>query len=57
MAFFGLGGIATSLGDIPSKSNLLPAGGVGVRYRPFKDNDVNLRVDVAFEQERQWAVS
>lgn len=48
VAFFGLGGIATSLGDIPSDSNLLPAGGVGLRYRPFKDNDVNLRVDVAF---------
>ena len=47
VAFFGLGGIATSLGDIPSDSNVLPAGGVGVRYRPFKDNDVNLRVDVA----------
>jgi hypothetical protein len=47
VAFFGLGGIASSLGDLPSDSNLLPAAGVGVRYRPFKDNDVNLRVDVA----------
>ena len=45
--FFGLGGIAPSAGDLVDESNLLPAGGVGVRYRPFKNNDVQLRVDVA----------
>lgn len=47
VAFMGLGGIATSLGDLPGESNALPAAGVGLRYRPFKDNDVNLRVDAA----------
>ncbi len=39
--------IAPSAGDLIDESNLLPAGGVGVRYRPFKNNDVQLRVDVA----------
>lgn len=46
-AFFGVGGIAPSAGDIFSASNFLPAGGVGVRYRPFRKNDVRLRLDVA----------
>jgi hypothetical protein len=48
VVFMGLGGIAPSLGDVVSDSNLLPAAGTGLRYRPFKDNDVNLRVDIAF---------
>ncbi len=47
VAFIGLGGIAPSAGDLIDEGNLLPAGGVGVRYRPFKGNDVQLRVDVA----------
>jgi hypothetical protein len=47
VAFIGIGGIAPSAGSLFSESNLLPAGGVGVRYRPFKSNDVQLRVDVA----------
>jgi outer membrane protein assembly factor BamA len=47
VAFVGLGGIAPSAGDLIDESNLLPAGGVGVRYRPFKTNDVQLRVDLA----------
>src|SRR6187551_1923455 len=47
VAFVGLGGIAPSAGDLIDESNLLPAGGIGVRYRPFKTNDVQLRVDVA----------
>jgi hypothetical protein len=47
VAFIGLGGIAPSAGDLFSESNLLPAGGIGARYRPFKSNDVQLRVDVA----------
>jgi hypothetical protein len=47
VAFFGLGGIAPSAGDLIDDGNLLPAGGVGVRYRPFKNNDVQLRVDLA----------
>ena len=48
VAFFGVGGIAPSIGDILSDSNSLPAGGVGIRYRPFKNNDVRLRLDMAF---------
>jgi hypothetical protein len=45
--FFGIGGIAPSVGDIVSKGNVLPAAGIGARYRPFKDNDINLRLDFA----------
>ena len=47
VAFIGVGGIAPSAGDLLDESNLLPAGGIGARYRPFKNNDVQLRVDVA----------
>ena len=47
VAFVGLGGIAPSARDLVEESNLLPAGGIGVRYRPFKTNDVQLRVDLA----------
>lgn len=47
VAFAGLGGIAPSFGDLVSHGNLLPGAGLGVRYRPFKDNDVRLRIDVA----------
>ncbi len=45
VAFAGLGGIAPSAGDIVGKGNMLPAGGIGVRYRPFNDNDVQVRLD------------
>ena len=47
VGFFGLGGIAPSAGDILSRGNALPSAGLGVRYRPFKDNDLQLRVDIA----------
>jgi outer membrane protein assembly factor BamA len=47
VGFFGLGGIAPTFGDIPDHSALLPAAGVGVRFRPFKSNDVQLRADFA----------
>lgn len=47
VVFFGIGGIAPSAGDLLDDGNVLPAGGVGARYRPFKSNDVQLRVDVA----------
>ncbi|RJF85654.1 BamA/TamA family outer membrane protein [Sphingomonas cavernae] len=47
VAFFGVGGIAPSVGDFLDDGNVLPAAGVGVRYRPFKNNDVHLRLDVA----------
>lgn len=46
-AFFGMGGIASSVGKFVDEGNLLPAAGVGVRYLPFKNNDVQLRLDVA----------
>ena len=47
VVFAGLGGIAPSAGDLIEDGNLLPAGGIGARYRPFKGNDVQLRVDLA----------
>jgi hypothetical protein len=47
VAFIGIGGIAPSARNLVDESNLLPAGGIGVRYRPFKTNDVQLRVDLA----------
>lgn len=47
VAFFGYGGIAPSVGDFLSNGNVLPAAGIGARYRPFKNNDVHLRLDVA----------
>jgi hypothetical protein len=47
VAFVGLGGIAPSAGDLADEGNLLPAGGIGARYRPFKSNDIQLRVDLA----------
>lgn len=46
VAFAGLGGIAPALGDL-DQSNLLPAGGVGLRYRPSRQTNINLRLDVA----------
>jgi len=46
VVFAGVGGIAPSVGDI-FDGNMLPSGGVGVRYRPFKDNDMQLRLDAA----------
>lgn len=48
MDFIGLGGIAPSAGDILDRGNLLPPAGAGVRYQPFKNNDVLLRMDFAF---------
>ncbi|MBO9519050.1 MAG: BamA/TamA family outer membrane protein [Porphyrobacter sp.] len=47
VAFMGIGGISTSVGDLFSDSNFLPASGLGVRYLPFKNNDVHLRLDLA----------
>lgn len=43
--FVGVGGIAASPGDFIDDGNLLPAMGVGVRYRLFKDNDAHIRLD------------
>ncbi|HXR50875.1 MAG TPA: BamA/TamA family outer membrane protein [Steroidobacteraceae bacterium] len=47
-AFAGIGGIAPSAADLFADSNFLPAGGFGVRYRPFRKNDVRIRLDLAF---------
>lgn len=47
VAFVGIGGIAPSPGEVVGEGNFLPAAGLGVRYRPFRNNDVNLRADVA----------
>jgi len=47
IAFAGVGGIAPSIGGFFDEGNLLPAAGGGVRYRPFKGNDVQLRIDIA----------
>ncbi|HEX7854387.1 MAG TPA: BamA/TamA family outer membrane protein [Sphingobium sp.] len=46
-AFFGFGGIAPSVGDFLGNGTVLPGAGLGVRYQPFKDNDVHLRLDLA----------
>lgn len=46
-AFLGVGGIAPSASGLLGEGNVLPAAGIGVRYLPFKDNDVHLRLDVA----------
>lgn len=46
-AFFGMGGIAPSFGTLMDEGNLLPAAGAGIRYLPFRGNDVQLRLDVA----------
>jgi hypothetical protein len=47
VGFFGFGKIAPSVGDILGHGAVLPAAGLGLRYRPFKTNDVRVRLDVA----------
>jgi outer membrane protein assembly factor BamA len=47
VVFAGVGGIAPSLAGIVDDGNVLPSMGVGVRYKPFRKNDVNLRADIA----------
>lgn len=47
VVFAGVGGIAPSLSGIFGDGNLLPSMGLGVRYKPFRHNDVNLRADIA----------
>jgi Omp85 superfamily domain len=46
-AFGGLGGIAKKWGDFRS-DQLLPGGGVGLRFNLDKKNHINYRVDLAF---------
>ncbi len=45
-AFAGIGGIAPSLGRL-GDTRWLPAAGAGLRYRPLRSTDINLRLDVA----------
>ena len=45
--FLGVGGVARSVGQLIGSDNFLPAAGIGVRYRPFADNDIQLRLDFA----------
>jgi outer membrane protein assembly factor BamA len=47
VVFAGVGGIAPSLTGIIGDGNVLPSMGLGVRYKPFRHNDVNLRADIA----------
>lgn len=46
VAFAGIGGIAPSLGRI-GESNFLPSAGAGLRFRPSRQTNVNLRLDLA----------
>jgi Omp85 superfamily domain len=45
--FFGLGEVAKTFGDFNS-SNLVPGGGIGLRYELAKKNHINLRADYAW---------
>ncbi len=47
VAFAGIGGIAPSARRLIEDGDLLSSVGIGVRYLPFKDNDVQLRIDIA----------
>jgi outer membrane protein assembly factor BamA len=49
-AFLGVGEVAPDVSSF-NFSNLLPAGGLGVRITVAKQNQVNLRADVAFSRE------
>jgi hypothetical protein len=46
-AFFGLGEVAESFGDF-NRDNLLPGGGVGVRFTVSEEDHINLRADYAW---------
>ena len=48
VGFAGFGGIAPSGDAIWKDSDVLASGGFGLRYRASKQNNVNLRVDVAW---------
>lgn len=47
VAFFGMGEVAKTFGDF-NGSNLVPGGGIGLRYSLAKKNHLNLRVDYAW---------
>lgn len=46
VAFAGVGEVADSFYDMNTR-DLLPAGGVGLRFKASKDYDVNVRIDIA----------
>lgn len=46
VAFAGLGGIAPGLGHL-GDSRLLPSAGAGLRFRPSRQTNINLRLDFA----------
>jgi len=50
VGFGGLGAIARTWGDLRS-DQLLPAGGVGLRFNLDKKNHINYRIDLAFGRE------
>lgn len=47
VAFFGVGEVGNTFADF-NTSNLVPGGGVGVRYKLTKKNHLNLRADYAW---------
>ena len=49
VVFAGIGEVAPDFGDMNS-SDLLPAGGVGVRWMAAPENRVNIRADLAWGQ-------
>lgn len=52
VAFAGFGGIAPSLSQL-SDSKFLPSAGAGLRYRPSKQTNINLRLDFAVGRDAQ----
>lgn len=50
VAYFGAGAVAPSFSDFTTK-NVLPGGGVGIRFTLARQNHINLRVDYAWGQD------
>jgi hypothetical protein len=53
VVFVGIGGIAPKLGSIFGDSTVLPAGGMGLRYKASKSSNINLRLDIAMGKDTQ----
>lgn len=51
-AFAGIGGVASSFGDL-GDSKLLPAAGAGLRWQASKTTPINLRIDYAVGKDSQ----
>jgi len=47
VAYFGAGSVAPSFSDFRA-DDILPGGGIGVRFTLAKENHINLRVDYAW---------